>query len=174
MISKKIWLPVITVATVGAAAILSLSVAHAQTNASPWSGLAQMIAQKFGLDQTQVQSVVDQYHNQEKQTMMQNMQQREASRLDKLVSDGKITSAQKQAIIDELAALKNKYNPQNLASLTQEQRQAQFKAEQDEITSWAKAQGIDPTYLRPTGYMKGGRGHMNDWPKTTPTPTPSG
>jgi hypothetical protein len=122
-----------------------------------------LIAQKFNLDQNQVQSVFDQYRTEQKQTM----QQRELDRLNKLVQDKKITDAQKQAILDEQAALKTKYNPANFKSLTADQRKQQFQAEQDEIKTWANSQGIDPSYLMPGFGMHRGRG----WIKN-PTPTP--
>jgi len=72
-----------------------------------------MIAQKFGLDQAQVQSVFDQFRQERRQEMQQTAQQREEDRLNKLVEEGKITKEQKQAILDKLAELRKKYNPDN-------------------------------------------------------------
>lgn len=152
-------LPIVTIAVLGGSAILAVSVAHAQTGNPPWSGLVQMIAQKFNLDQTQVQGVFDQYRQQQVQNGAKMMQGREKARLDQLVKDGKINSTQEQTVIAELASLKIKYNSAN------------FKAEQDEINAWAKTEGIDPTYLRP-GFGRGGRGYFGNRPKITPTPTP--
>lgn len=150
---------------------------HAQeTNSNHmnfFQGLIQSIAQKFGLDQTKVQSAVDDYNSQQKLKVQQRMQDKEKNRLDQLVKDGKITSAQEQAIITEFAALKTKYNPANLKNLTPEQRKAQFDAEQNEIKSWAQSQGIDPTLLLPGfglgRHMRGGMHWGGDW---DPSPTP--
>ncbi|MDO8497679.1 MAG: hypothetical protein Q7S61_04000 [bacterium] len=90
------------------------------------------------------------------------MQDNENARLDQLVKDGKITTAQKQAIVDELAALKKKYDPSNLKTMTQDERKKQFQAQQDEIKSWAQSQGIDISYLR-SGFKRMGKGHPGKW-----------
>ena len=150
--------------------------AYALASASPGntgggtfiSGLIQFIAQKFGLDQNTVQSAVNDYKNQQKMTMQQNMQNRQKSRLDALVSQGKITSDQETAILNELAALRSKYNTANFKNMTPDQRKQQFENEQNDIKSWAQSQGIDPSYVMPfgSGMRRFGHRHMN----LTPTP----
>ncbi|MCL4354485.1 hypothetical protein M1349_03380 [Patescibacteria group bacterium] len=176
MLKKKIILPVLAVVVLGVGGALVSMQAHAQTNNTPLSGLVQAIAQKFGLDQSQVQSVVDNYRNQQRQKMQQNIQQKEENRLNTLVQQGKITDAQKKAILDEQAKLKNEYSPNSFKNLTPEQRKQQFQKEQDEINSWAKSQGIDPAYVMPgfgMGRFRGmHKGWFNNKSTTTPTPTP--
>lgn len=157
MLKKKILLPVLALAlligTVGG------SVVHAQSNNQP--SLAQMIAQKFGLDQNAVQSVVDQYRSNQKTNMQSKMQNRVKSILDQEVSQGKITSAQEQAILQELATLRSQNNPKT--------RQA-FQNEQNQLKSWGQSQGINPSLI--PGFGRGfGRG-MRGWVKASPTPTP--
>lgn len=175
MISKKVIIPIVAVFLVVGAAVLGVSQAHAQTSQNPFSGLVQMIAQKFGLDQNQVQSAVNQYQQQQRQNMQQNLQQRQEDRLNKLVQDGKINADQKQAILNELAALKSKYNPANFKNMTADQRKQQFQAQQAEIKAWAQSQNIDLSYIMSgfgMGGMKGFRG--GNWlePKPSPSPTP--
>lgn len=131
-----------------------------------------MIAQKFGLNQNQVQSVFDEFHQNQKQNMQQKMQDKQKSRLDQLVKDGKITSVQEQAIIDELAALKNKYSTDNLKNLTIEERKTKFQGMQNELNSWAKSQGIDPTLIMP-GFGIGGFHRGGGWFKHGSKPTPT-
>ena len=132
-----------------------------------------MIAQKFNLDKNAVQSVVNDYHQQQKTKMVENMQQRDKNRLDALVKAGKITAAQEQAILTEQAALKTKYNPDTMKNLTKDQRKQQMQNMQNDLNTWAKSQGIDPKYVfGGFGMGKGfgpGRMHkMEGWP--TPTP----
>lgn len=157
MTKQKIVLTILAASIIGLG-IASTGAVYAQTPIptpqNPLSELVEMIAQKFGLDKKQVQTVVTQYKDQKKSEMQKNMQDRENARLDQLIKDGKITTAQKQAIVDKLAALKKKYDPSNLKTMTQDERKKQFQAEQDEIKAWAQSQGIDVSYLRP-GFRKG-------------------
>lgn len=156
-----------------------------------FQGLIQFISQKFGLDQTQVQSAVKDYRAQQKATITprstmfpDQMQAMEKSRLDKLVTAGKITSAQETAILDEEQTLLAKYPVANLKNMTQDQRKTQMQNEQNDIKTWATAQGINPQYVMPgpgPGMMMGGmRGHAGSggprgWnhPSTTLTPAPT-
>jgi len=103
----------------------------------------------------------------------------EKTRLDKLVSSGKITADQETAIINELAALNTKYN---LSSLTGAQRKTQMQAMQAELKTWAASQSpsINLAYLMPFGGGfggprggMGGRGFHGQWTKPTVTPTPT-
>lgn len=158
MITKKIFIPVILVSAIAGSAIFGRNLVKAQSKGNYLSGLVQAIAQKFNLDQNQVQTVVDDYKKTQVTQMQQQWQQTETDRLSKLVTEGKITEAQKQAILTEMAALKAKYNQENLKNLSADQRKTQMQAEKDEITAWAKTNGIDQTYLM-YGRMGGlGRG----------------
>jgi hypothetical protein len=150
-----------------------------------FQGLVTFIEQKFGLNQAQVQAAVSQYKSQVKATITPRptqtptqMQAMEKTRLDKLVSSGKITSDQETAIINELAALNTKYN---LSSLTGTQRRIQMQAMQAELKTWAQSQSpsINLTDIMPFGGGFGGpRGGMggrgfHGWTKPTVTPTPT-
>jgi polyhydroxyalkanoate synthesis regulator phasin len=147
-----------------------------------FQGLVTFIEQKFGLNKDQVTAAVNQYKNQVKanttprptQTPAQ-IQAMEKTRLDKLVSSGKITSDQEKAIINELALLNTKYN---LSSLTGTQRKTQMQVMQAELKTWAASQSpsINLTDIMPFGGPRegmGGRGFKGQWgQKPTATPTP--
>ncbi len=146
-----------------------------------FSGLIQFIAQKFGLDQNQVKSAVTDYQQQRKATITprptlspQAMQDQEKKRLNNLVSQGKITTDQENAILAELAALRAKY-PFN-AQQTPDQRKTQMQNMQNDLKAWAQANNIDFSIVWPMG-MRGGfgggfrGGKRGSW-KPTPTVTP--
>jgi len=161
MLSKKILVPVFAIVIAGSTLVGVSAIAHAQTGTTPFAGLAQAIASKFNLNQSDVQSAITSY-------MQQNMQNRQKNRLDKLVSAGKITSAQETAILAELATLQSQYSPSSFQGMTQAQRQQAMQDRKNALTTWANAQGINPAYVMPFGM-----GHRGRWHKPTGTPTPT-
>jgi len=157
------------------------------TNNKPnfFQGLITFIEQKFGLNKDQVTAAVNDYKNQVKATITprptltpDQIQAQEKTRLDKLVTAGKITGDQETAILNELATLRTKYN---LSGLTGTQRKTQMQAMQTELKTWATANNINLAYVMgfggmggPREGMGGGKGSFRgQWgPKPTTTPTP--
>ncbi len=174
MLSKKI-LVVAGVVIVAGATVFGVSQAHAQSSTTnPLSGLVQMIAQKFNLNQGQVQSAVDQYWQQHRQQMLQNAQLRIKTRLDQAVQQGKLTAAQEQAILNELAQVRSKYTSQSFQNMTPTQRRQAIQSEVNELRSWAQSQGINPSYLMIHLGMRGGMwGRKTLNPTSTATPSPT-
>lgn len=168
-------------------AIANAQTTNGQSHTGFFQGLLQFIENEFGLNKSQVQSAVQQYKTERnatitpRPTMTQaQMQAREQSRLDKLVSSGKINSTQEQSILSELATVQSQYNWSSLQNDTPSQRQSQIQAMQNTLKTWAQSQGINPMYVMPFGGMRGGRGMMRghggrgNWgnPTGAPTPTP--
>lgn len=110
-----------------------------------FQGLIDAIAQKFGLKKTQVQNVITDYQNQQKQLRLTNLQQRQKSRLDQLVSQGKITQDQENLILNKLQELQN--NRQNWKNLTPDQRKTAMQKQRTDLQNWAKQNNIDLKYL---------------------------
>ncbi len=145
---------------------VSMAAANAQSfNTFP--GLAQTIANKFNLNQSDVQTLINAYAQQQQQKRLQNLEQIQQKRLDNLVSQGKITSTQETAIINELNALRSQYGPSALKNLTQQQRRQALQARKNALTQWANSQGISLKYILPMRMGMLWRGA-----KTSPTPTP--
>jgi polyhydroxyalkanoate synthesis regulator phasin len=147
--------------------------ASSTNNGGNWfSGLVTFISQKFGLDKTQVQSALNDYHSQHKQTMQSTMQNREKTRLDNLVKQGKITADQETAILAELAVLQSKYPV--APNQTKQQRQQNLQNMQNDWKTWAQSQSpaIDPSILMMGQKMGGFQGHRGGkWGNVTPAPT---
>lgn len=136
--------------------LLSLSKpAYAATNGSTggnfFTGLIEYISQKFGLDKSQVKTAIKDYRQQRKANP-EEWQNAEKKRLNNLVRQGKITTDQEKAILAELVLLRSKYiiDP----SRTPKQRKTEMQNLRLELTTWAKAQGIDLKYILP---LFGGR-----------------
>jgi hypothetical protein len=153
------------------------------TQSNFFQGLVNFISQKFGLDKTQVQSAVQQYQKQNEPNgsrrippTADELKAMEKNRLDKLVTDGKITAEQENLIIQEMNTLHSKYNLENMKNLSMDDRKKQMDAMQAEIKTWASANNIDAKYLMfGRGGMMGPRmhgGNKGDWNKPNVSPTP--
>jgi membrane protein involved in colicin uptake len=154
---KKQLILTATVLTLVGASAFGATAAFAQ-GSDPSSGLAQRIAEKFGLKQTDVQTVVDQYRTEERAERQAEMQTKYEERLTQLVKDGKITEAQKQLILSKHAELQASREQEftSFKNMTEDERKAAMEKKRSEMESWAKANGIDVQYVMPLG--KGGPG----------------
>lgn len=148
----KLIIPAVAV-TLGLGLTTTNIFAQETTDATnPMSILVQKIADKFSLNQEEVQAVFDEAH-QEMHTQREAQYQ---SRLDQLVTDGKITADQKQLILDKHQEMESASQAdfEAFKDVTPEERRAQMQAHHDEMQTWAEENGIDLQYLIPMG--KGG------------------
>ncbi len=162
---KNIILPAATlVAGLGIASGVAVHAASTSGNGTnPVSNLVQAIAQKFNLNQADVQQVFDQQHAQ----MEAQHQQQFADRLQQAVTDGKLTQDQADKIKAKAQELQTQReaNKTQFESMTPQQRQDAFKTEQDNLQQWEKDNNIPAGYLPfgPGGHGRGmgmmGRGH---------------
>jgi hypothetical protein len=116
----KIIISAIALALAGGVIWASIPKASAQTTSG--KTIIQRIAEKFGLKETDVQTVFDQ----ERTDKQAEIQSRYEERLAQAVKDGKITEAQKTAILAK-------------------QKEIQQKREQDQagMQAWLKANGLE-------------------------------
>lgn len=142
---KKLLITALVITTLAAGAVGAQGAFATSTSSNPT--LVQMIANKFGLNQSDVQQVFDQY----KQQHAQNMQQNYQARLDQLVKDGKLTSDQEKLILDEHQKLMTEHASdfQNIKSMAKDQRKNILSSIHQEISVWSKANNIPVRYLLP-------------------------
>ena len=158
------------IAMLGAVAVGAGAVSAA-TNGQPGT-LAQKLASAFNLDPTKVQAVIDQNHTDQQQKHEATYE----TRLGQAVTDGQLTAAQKQAVLDEHNKLTSELdNAKNLSGT--DQRNLMNKVRQ-EAQDWATKNNIDQKWLVPGGrHMHGGTmsSHNNGGTNgdTTPSPSPS-
>lgn len=138
--------------------MIAVTPASAQTinKASGFNDLVNAIAQKFNLNQSDVQKVFDD------QRAKENTQrdQLQTDRINQAVSDGKLTQDQANKILAKKAELKSQM-PALMASLegkTQAEKQALMKEHKDALTKWANDNNIPLQYLHFLGGEKEGRG----------------
>lgn len=152
----------IGLATAVAVPVLAAESGTQQTIArqDPHQVLIQALAQRFNLNQTDLQQFF-------KEQREKQMTERLATFLTQAVSQGRITEAQKTAIIAKAKEVAAKLP--EFQSLTQEQRLEKMKQLRTEIEAWATQQGIDKAFVKDIlGGMgghhgapgKGGKGGM--------------
>ncbi len=119
---------------------------YAQSNSGKFADLVQMIADKFGLNKADVQSVFDQFHTQKQNQMETNFE----NRLSLDVTNGKITEAQRQAIIAKFKELQQARltDQENWKNLTPDQRKTKMNEQRTALETWATQNGISTTYLQ--------------------------
>lgn len=120
----------------------------------------QRIAEKFNLNQDEVQTAFEEGRGQKRG---QRQIQRE-EKLGQAVSDGVISEDQKQALMAKQEEMKaNRPEKGEFRNLSQEEREAQRETKRAEMQSWAEGQGIDLESLHdymggPEGRGENGRG----------------
>jgi hypothetical protein len=153
---KKILLTAAALAIVGTT-LMTAQHAFAQTSdttTNPMSSLVDKLATKFGLEKSQVQAVFDE----ERAAHQAEMRAKEEERLNTLVSEGKITQAQKQLIISKRQEMETQRESEreSMQNMTAEERQAAMEAKRTALEQWATQNGIDSKYLKAFG--RGGHG----------------
>lgn len=146
MLNKKLLIIPVT----GAVLMLSLFSAKsvsAATATGDYSSIVQKLAEKFSLNPTEVQAVFDAHRTQHEA----DRQKAYETTLDTAVSEGKLTTAQKQLILNKHKEIMA--NRGYKSTMTKEQHQAKHT----ELQTWAKENGIDIKYLM---FQRGRHGGM--------------
>lgn len=131
--------------------------AYAQMSTPPtaqqgfFQGFLLFIEQKFHLDPNQMQAAVKEYRASHPRPGMnpQLLNNREKTRLGKLVNRGKITSIQEAAILNELSTLESKYHVGSNQNLTPAQHRSAMHSFMKDLRNWAKQQKIPVKYVLP-------------------------
>jgi flagellum-specific peptidoglycan hydrolase FlgJ len=139
-VNKKLIIPVVVLTLAAGSGATALAATDAASTNTNKQDLAQEIANKFHLNSSDVQAVIDQHHSekqQDRETKYENM-------LTKAVTDGKLTDAQKQAVLTEHNKLVSE-----LKSTAQGDRKQTLKTVRQEAKDWASQNGVDAKWVLP-------------------------
>ena len=141
--NKKILLPIIT-AAIMTGVVAGTGYVYAEDE-NPQNTLVQKIAQRFGLNESDVKVVFDE----DRSERQAEMQARFADRLTQAVSNGEITEAQKQLILDKHEEMQSQRETEReqFQNMTAEERRSEREAHHQELETWAETNGIDIEYL---------------------------
>ncbi|OGK58389.1 hypothetical protein A3H86_02475 [Candidatus Roizmanbacteria bacterium RIFCSPLOWO2_02_FULL_41_9] len=147
--NKKLYLSIVGIATSGLI-LIGANQVFAQGPAGN-SNIVQKIAQKFGLNESDVQAVF----NENRQQHQAQMEAGFETRLNQAVKDGKLNAEQKAAIFKKHEELQTQRQAdrQNWQNLTPEQRRTEAEKRRQEMEAWAKQNNIDLQ-----SFFFGGRG----------------
>lgn len=156
---KKSLLIAGVVTSISAAGLGGTALVHAQSNAQGNDGASSLVtklAQKFNLKTEDVQAVFD-----EDKTAKDAERQATAEKeLSQAVTDGKLTSAQKDKIIAKAKELqaerKAEHDSSAKNSKTKEERKAAMDTKRTALEKWASDNSIPTEYLK---YVGGHNGH---------------
>jgi hypothetical protein len=143
--TKKILVPAIALA-IGSSIALGGTYARAQSESTNYyPPIVQKVADKFGLNVNDVQKVFDQERAEHKSIMVNRLE----GRLAQLVSEGKLTETQKNALLQKHKQLleQKKAGLESLRNMTPEERKAKHEKMNAEWQAWTKENGIDPSIL---------------------------
>jgi hypothetical protein len=141
------------VAAIGASSVMVF--ADTTSTGAGSNSLAAKIAAAFHLNQADVQKVIDQNRQDHQAKMEQNYE----DRLSQAVTDGKITSAQKDLILakhKEVASF-----VESLQGKTPQERRDAMKAEVQQVQQWAKDNNVPFNLVMPAHRGMGMR-HMDE------------
>jgi hypothetical protein len=154
--NKKMIIPMAAVAVLAAGAFGVAQVSASSDAVNPQASLIQKLADKFHLNKSEVQAVFDQNHK-------DNQAARETSyeaRLAQAVTDGKLTSTQKDLVLAEHNKLKAELDAAITSTTSQADRRTAMDKVRTEADAWVKANNIDAKWLMVGGHgMGGGMGH---------------
>jgi hypothetical protein len=182
MITKKAKI-LIAAGVVGISAAGIGAAQAATTSASKpnfMGNIVSAIAQKFNLNASDVQQVVDQQRAQNQAQMEAQRKAEFTTRINQAVTDGKLTQDQANKITAEAASIKSQIDA--LSRKTGQDRKTAMAAIMKSVQQWAKDNNIPRQYLmfgfggpgmgRGMGHGMGPRGWHNPNMTTSPTPTP--
>lgn len=137
------------VATVGLTGIAGLGVASAATDSgtavNDKGSLVDKLVDKFNLNKGEVEAVFEEQRTEAEA----KMQEKTEERLNKAVSEGKITEDQKAKILAKLAELKadREADRETVRNMTDEERRAHKEQKHEELKAWAEENNIPEEYL---------------------------
>lgn len=155
---RKVFFPILAAAIIGSV-LASSNFVSAQESTSA-NSLVAAIASKFNLNQADVQAVFDEQREKHHEEMEAKLE----ARLTQAVTEGKITEAQKQAILAKHEEMRNnRPDRSGLQNMSSEERQSQMEARRSEMKAWLSQNGLSQEVFQelmggPHG--KGGRGMM--------------
>ncbi len=153
---KYIIVPIAALGLIAVLALGSVDTVNAYGTRNRRSGLSESIASRFGLDQTQVEETMDEYHQGQMGERHEEMQARLEEKLEQAVSEGNLTEAQRYAILEKHEDMEERMQEIHDQDLSRDEMH-ELKADvHEEMQAWAEENGIDfETFMSVGNGMRG-------------------
>lgn len=157
---------VLTLALITAGGASAYAATDTGLHANPMNSLVTAIATRFNLNTADVQKVFDENRTVMRTQMKAAHTAKEADRLNKAVTAGKLTQAQADLIIAKRQELETTREAQRSAgsTLTDAERKSVMQKEREALKAWMTANNIPQEYMM-MGH--GGKGPRGDKPRGT-------
>jgi UDP-N-acetylglucosamine pyrophosphorylase len=159
---NKRFLPLALFLFSGALVISGMTIARitpvlAESNDPEPSSIIRKLVQRFGLKESEVESVFSEAREEKQKQMQERFEQR----LDQAVQEGKLTEAQKQVVLIKHRELQTKVQnkPANWYNMTPEEKKSFMQKQRQDLETWAKDNNLDLSLIMPLGGF-GKQGHM--------------
>jgi len=136
---KKIVLPAFLAIAILAIGILATGVSAEESYSYP--AVVQRLANRFNLNVRDVRRVFDEERDERRAEAFARF----ADRLDDLISEGKITEEQKDAILDKHEDMHN--TMEELDGLSPDERHEEMQKIHEEYRNWLEEQGFEENFL---------------------------
>ncbi len=148
-LSKKIIIPVAALTIVGAGFITANSISA--QGGEQHDTLIQKIAEKFNLNQNEVEQVFNEAREEHQAQRQQEMQQRMQERLNEAVANGTITQEQKELLETKHEEMRKEReaNKESWQNMEPEERREAAEQRREAMENWAEENGIDLKALMP-------------------------
>jgi hypothetical protein len=122
--------------------------AQEEEGTNPHQRMIELIAEKFGKSQDEVEAVFEEIHTEQQEQRLAALE----DKLSEAVTAGTITEQQKQLILEKFAEQKAERQERREESqadreAAREERQAEMEARRAEMETWAEENGIDLEFL---------------------------
>jgi hypothetical protein len=149
----KFILPVLTILVLGGA-VLGVTRVAAEDSTRKYPPIIDKLVQRFGLNVDEVKAVFD---TERTERQVENKTRFE-EHLAQAVTDGKLTEAQKQLVLQKHEEMQSQRQAEidSMRDLTPEQRREKMKERQAEMKAWAEQNNIDVDLIMGGKGMRGG------------------
>jgi hypothetical protein len=122
---------------------------------NPFGNIVEAIAEKFDLEESEVEAVIDEVMEAHKKEMREKMEEDVSARLKEAVANGTITQSQADLVqakhieikADQSQKLENRPGYKTMTSAEREERMEEMKAQREELLEWAEDNDIPKEYL---------------------------